>query len=1170
MSLLSVVVPIYNVEPYVHATLSSLAHQSHRDIEVVMVNDGSTDRSADIAEAFAARDSRFSLHHQANGGLGNARNTGARLATGDLISFVDSDDLLPHYACQLVIRTLQSTGSDFLSGNEYRFDSRGAHPAPMLQGNFAATQLRTSVAKRPALMRDLLPHNKVYRRPFWDAAGLEFPEGILFEDGPVSVKAHALAKSVDIVSTPIYYWRLRDDASRSLTQLYDDERFFVDRIYASRLSAEFLVQHRPDLLSAFYTWDIRHKFPVMYKALPRAPQEVRERFMSAAIAHLAGAPREVISGLAPALRRRVQVTMAGDLDELLRLLPSGGAEPNQRSSRRPVLRNTIGHSVMLRAAKVYLTATPSVGAVRSTVTGFDRAGEHVSIRGFGHVAALPTNGRWSSSNRVIWARHVESRQAARFRLRSHRSPEAVANLGTRYFSYARGGFEALLPLDALKDGDGAWRYGSWVLAMGAMTPRGLARNGLRLGAEAYRADPRPMMLDEATQLVPTITNGVIGFRIERRPLLAESCSVADGELVIAGRATAAVRNAVLAIGRVEGVRDLSVPVNWSHAEDGSVTFTANVPLADLIDLVSPVALTPVAGYPDRMYVGIQAGREKPAWQPVACLPDLAGVLTTVSAHHVIAHPAVDGLLCLTVRPPGPVVESAVWTAGGELVLTGPGADAYPAMQLFGRHSGHKERRLLPVAVGQGGRWEARFNPEAVPLVGTAVAMRAGLWRLVFRVTDPSGNQHDIDLPYAPQICSDNKRRLLAYGDRYVLKAIGTDGIALRVNSRLRMEERGPYNGDRLQKGVYRAARRKIVMRGAVLYDSFNGKQYSDAPRAVHEHLTSRASSLEHVWVTRDNQTPVPAGTARVEANSREWFETLASSRYVVANTHLPPWFRRRSGQVVAQTWHGIGFKRVAFDMPGVKFANKEYLDNLLKEAPNWSFLVSPSTFCTEIMRRAFRYEGEILEIGSPRNDMLITGDRELITDRVRRTLRLPAGKKVILYAPTWRDDEFYGRGRYKFTLHLDIPQFPRELQEEYVLLVRRHPNAVDDLLGEDSDFLFDVSSYPDVRDLLVATDVLITDYSTISLDFVNTGRPVLFYAYDLVKYRDNLRGFYFDLEHEGPGPVLQTTDEVVEALQDLDRVELAHRERYARFHERFCHAEDGQATERLISRLMRG
>ncbi|MPZ26652.1 MAG: glycosyltransferase [Micromonosporaceae bacterium] len=1174
MGLLSVVLPIYNVEDYLPEALESLANQTHRELEVVMVDDGSTDRSAELAAEVAGRDPRFRLVQQDNHGLGHARNTGMRLAIGEFITFVDSDDIVPHYACRTVVRTLEVTGSDFLSGNEYRIDSRGASPAPMLESNFAVTRLRTNVAKRRSLMRDLLPHNKVYRRAFWDAAGLEFPEGILFEDGPVSVRAHALAKSVDVVSTPIYYWRLRDDASRSLSQLFDDERFFVDRLYASTLSADFLEAHRPDLLGDFYSWDIQHKFPVMFKALPQAPRAVQERFMQAAVPHLRRIPPEVIRALPPGLRRRAQVTGTDDLDALLNQLPRPKAAAAAAQSGRSTLldrgRAVAVKSRTLRAIGAFARVTPSNGNVRSAVMELGRDGDGLRLAGYGYIVGLPANGPLTARNRLIWARHQESRRLVRLRLRGHRSPEATA-VASGHFSYRAAGFEAVLPLADLKDPAGRWRYGTWLLALGAWTTRGVARSGLRIGPEAYRTDPLPITLDEDTRLIPTVTNGVLGFRIEESSVAHVQCRVEGSQLVITGRVAGAVdADATAALGRVAGVPELPVPVQWWPVPDGHASFTARVALPELVEAVSPVAATPVAGNPDRLHFGLRRHAGDLAWQQFACEPGFAGVSASVAEHHVAVAPAGDGYLAVTVRPPGPVVTAASWSADGLLRLDGAGADQVRQFQLIGRHSSNTERRPLPYTTGPDGTWQVRLDPEAVPLVGAAPALRAGQWRLVLRTTDAAGAQADVDLPYAPEIFTSAGQSRVAYRDRYWLKPLAPDGLALRINSRLPVDERGTYHTARLRSSVYLASRTGAALRDVVLYDSFNGKQYSDAPRAVHEELSARGADLEHVWVTRDGQAPVPAGTRTVEANSREWFEALATSRYLVANTHLPAWLRRREGQVVAQTWHGIGFKRVAFDMDSVQFANPGYLAKLEQEAPNWSFLVSPSSFCTEIMRRAFRYDGEICEVGSPRNDVLFTGDRAELTARVHRALGIEPGRKILLYAPTWRDNEFYGPGRYKFDMRLDVSQFPGELQQEYALLVRRHPNTVDDLLGQDSDFVFDVANYPDVRDLLAAADVLVTDYSTISLDFLNTGRPVLYYTYDLASYRDSLRGFYFDLEGEGPGPVLETTGEVVGALQDLDAVQDQYRERYEKFRQVYCHAEDGHATARVVDRLLRG
>jgi CDP-glycerol glycerophosphotransferase (TagB/SpsB family) len=113
----------------------------------------------------------------------------------------------------------------------------------------------------------------------------------------------------------------------------------------------------------------------------------------------------------------------------------------------------------------------------------------------------------------------------------------------------------------------------------------------------------------------------------------------------------------------------------------------------------------------------------------------------------------------------------------------------------------------------------------------------------------------------------------------------------------------------------------------------------------------------------------------------------------------------------------------------------------------------------------------------------------------------------------------------------------------------------------------DVCSHPDIRDLYLAADAMVTDYSSTMFDFAITGRPMLFFTYDLAYFRDELRGFYFDLEDVAPGPLLSTSTELIDALADLDGVRERHATRYAEFRRTFCHLEDGHATERVLDLL---
>ena len=161
------------------------------------------------------------------------------------------------------------------------------------------------------------------------------------------------------------------------------------------------------------------------------------------------------------------------------------------------------------------------------------------------------------------------------------------------------------------------------------------------------------------------------------------------------------------------------------------------------------------------------------------------------------------------------------------------------------------------------------------------------------------------------------------------------------------------------------------------------------------------------------------------------------------------------------------------------------------------------------------FENTILNTGYPRNDILYSIDRDQIAAIIRRNLGIPKDKKTILYAPTWRDDEFYGKGKYKFKLHLNLELMKKELKDDYVILIRTHYFIADSIDVSDlSGFAYNVSKYDDISELYLISDILITDYSSVFFDFANLKRPMLFFTYDLEKYRDVLRGFYIDIEKE--------------------------------------------------------
>ncbi len=354
----------------------------------------------------------------------------------------------------------------------------------------------------------------------------------------------------------------------------------------------------------------------------------------------------------------------------------------------------------------------------------------------------------------------------------------------------------------------------------------------------------------------------------------------------------------------------------------------------------------------------------------------------------------------------------------------------------------------------------------------------------------------------------------------------------------------------------------------VLCETFFGKSYSDSPKYIYEYLSRNyPGKYRFIWVV-NQRTRIPYPHTRVKRFSIRYCYYLARCKYDVFNVRQPEWMKKREGNVFLETWHGTPLKKLVFDQEEVMGASPLYKAQFYTQSRIWDYLVAANKFSSEAFRSAFLFDKEMLEYGYPRNDILHSPEKDALAARIKKKLRIPEGKKTILYAPTWRDDEYYGRGEYKFALKLDLHLLKKELGSDYAVLLRTHYFIADslDVTGLE-DFAVNVSKYDDISELYLISDLLITDYSSVFFDYANLKRPILFYTYDLDKYRDMLRGFYMDIESEVPGPLLFTNEEVVDAIRRIDSITAEYKEKYDTFYERFCSLEDGHASENIAKRV---
>ncbi|MFD9499106.1 CDP-glycerol glycerophosphotransferase family protein [Streptomyces sp. NPDC060035] len=1144
---LTVVVPLYNVEEYLGACLDSLAEQTMADLEVVMVDDGSTDNSADVAKEFARRDSRFRLIRQENAGLGAARNAGAGQAhpDGEFLTFADSDDIVPPGAYARMLGELDRSGSDFVTGNVLRLRANGAlEQSPMFRRPMERARRATHITRDWILLGDRIACNKVFRRSFWERHSFAFPEGVLYEDIAVVLPAYFLAGSVDVVEEPVYHWRDRDG---SITTRRAVPKGIRDRVTAVSTVSRFLAER--GMAEAGRRYDehvLSGDLWLFIEALPEGDAAFHEAFLTHANAFADTVEPAVLDALPLHLRVKWQLIRERRMAELLALLAHGSRD-----------RDTFHVRGLLRPRAQYPGVADSLPQRVTALAGADLpVHAHLTeavwrdgmlhLKGYAYVRNAP-----GKSPGAGWLR--AGRRLIPLRMRTTVTDEAAAGSGRSLHRYERSGFETVVdPRRLAARGTGRGNRTVWKLesvVVGGGRPR---RGPMRLLGNP--AAPAVRYVDERTRIVPVLSGNKLELRAERigAVLAGHRATEAGDGVRIAVRILGGGTPTVLRIQEWRTKETREFPLALSEEGAGPDTVFAEVPFDALrgsdgdwgVQLVGDGGRLTVAARPET-----EAGR-----YPLSRGREL----------YAAANPSGD--LVLTDRAVQPLVVRLSWPDGGGLAIEGDLPESPDRqVELCLRHSGHQEEAAFAVERSDTG-FRTAFAPAAVAGTGGTLPLAEGRWYPFLREQGERDPEKYLPLRVAPQLHAGLPLHREAGGRRFTLERLFHDRLALRSGSTLPVRDRGAY-GQRQLRERY-AVTRGGDLRPVALYSSFDGRQYSDSPRAVHEELARRDSGIEHLWVVRDQQAAVPAGVRAVALHSAEWHEALARSRWIVTNTQLPEWFERAEGQFVVQTWHGTPLKRIGRDLAGSSCADTAYMASLPQRAAQWSVLVSPNSFSTPVLRRAFGHTGEVLACGYPRNDLLYAPDRTKVAAAVRESLGVPDGSRVVLYAPTWREDGPRRSGRYGLDLQLDLEQARKALGNDHVLLVRRHY-----LVGgsvPESRFVRDVSRYPDVAELMLISDVLVTDYSSLMFDFAQTGRPMLFHTYDLEHYRDTLRGFCFDFESRAPGPLIPTSAGVVDALRDPERASAGHRDAYARFRESFCDLDDGTAAAQVVDRMLKG
>jgi CDP-glycerol glycerophosphotransferase len=344
----------------------------------------------------------------------------------------------------------------------------------------------------------------------------------------------------------------------------------------------------------------------------------------------------------------------------------------------------------------------------------------------------------------------------------------------------------------------------------------------------------------------------------------------------------------------------------------------------------------------------------------------------------------------------------------------------------------------------------------------------------------------------------------------------------------------------------------------VVFESFEGRQYSDNPRVISEALSRARPDLRRVWgySAARGSDRFPDDVELVPRDSPRYYYLLGRAAYWVENFGLPAWIEKPARTTYLQTWHGTPIKLMFLEAPKVREMPLERREGYERSVNRWDYLISPGEYFERTFARSANYQGRILRTGTPRVDVMLRAAAQP-REEVLRDLGVPADRRIVLYAPTYRP----GSGARP----LDLEALSEELKQDHFILVRQHyfrrAQPIPTWLG---DFAADVSELDDVAPLLGVADVLISDYSSIVFDFSVLRRPVVLYTPDLERYEASV-GTYIDLRRDAPGPLAVDTDELIAALREVQRDPGSASDQADAFRARFADHEDGHATARIVA-----
>ena len=1139
----SVIIPVYNVHEFLEECIDSVLAQTlndmeltdgyERNLQIILVDDGSTDSSPQIAKRYAMEHENIEYVYEENQGLGHARNYGCEFAVGDYIIFLDSDDIVPPNAYEWMYAAAVKNGSDMTIGNVWRFKSAGALMSNIHQVAFNGIKDVTHITESPELFYDTTAWNKLIKRSFWDKHDFKFPEGILYEDIPVTIPMHFLANSVSLVHENCYLWRIREGLSKSITQTTAETKNLQDRLFVM------------GEVDRFFNENVRDESLHHVKNMKWLKNDLMI-FINKLRSVNGEESRELMNGMQDYIRDNIdqgdfdylnefdslkyKYLMSDDFDRLVELL---NFQYDTLKVTKVYQKNS---HVMFDCDERLFGKSPFCidRYVREAnhfkyIQGVNFTINNLEIRGFSVIPGVDIK---SFKDRQYSFYLVNSKSRKKMPLK-HEDTD-TGNIKSfdipygRAFSYNASGYRIIIPYDDL-DGNPDFEGENRIMA--SFTQEDITYNFFAGSAKSEVLAVTDMMAnihgDSYFRIKYTMKEEVI---VEVLPLKHkyEKIDMEDAGIRIHSPQFA---GDLFVYYPSDSINDeVMIPFEYDNS-------TYRVELSLLSDLKGRIV------YEDKS-------------------PAIYKSKDLVTLHSDYGHCIIDATkdyymdIC---RYKNTTEISDVSRKGGVFEITAKLFSSYNVRDLKSAALYFKN----PVNQKKYTVSKGRFTSEGDIIFRLDLSDR--------KVTgDLYQATHDmfVEYEYEDSTFSTGIYLLKDFEETYS-KASYEYKVQRRQMGRFCVEaiqkwaiyEDTPGKRLRHSKLTYRAFMKLPILRKRIVFESMWGTKYSCNPRYLYEYIDKNHPDWECVWVLEDEHVPVNGNAIRTRRLSVPYFYYMATSKYFVNNVNFHDHYAKRPGQVEIQTMHGTPLKTLGLDV-AADFPTKKMENDFIRKCGRWDYLTVQSDFVANITERCFRFKRKFLKFGYPRTDILYTKNNPSDIAKIKEKMGLPKDKKVILYAPTWRL-------KNRFDLMIDLESFKKSLCDEYVLILRLHHfSAPGWKQPPEDDFIYDLTNYDSIEELYLVSDILVTDYSSVMFDFAILDRPMFLFTYDMEEYRDKLRGMYFDIEEMAPGPIVYSSKELEDAIINIERTENETKALRKRFQEKFVPFECSNSSERIFDEVM--